>query len=312
MRVLFFGMDGLFSVAPFRTLLGLRSAGIEIVAVIIPALRGSEGDKDHLRLLRRPNPVRSEIPLESNLASENIIRLAFEANIPVLEVIGRLADIDPATPGLPSTLSELHPDLILVACFNQIIPRRLLDLPGFGALNIHPSLLPEYRGPEPLFWIFHDGLEHAGVTIHLMNERADEGDIVAQTPVKVPDGATYAEAEHLCSEKGADLLTGVLDSLQNNRFGHVAQNHARATRAPIPTQADYIVGRDWQTRRAFNFIRGLRELDAPTCIQSASGAVRVRDVLLEDPNDMRRLSIGKNKEILTTRFADGELSFLPG
>src|SRR5204862_1767507 len=96
--------------------------------------------------------------------------------------------------------------IICVACFSQRIPRIILDLPRLGCLNVHPSLLPANRGPVPLFWTFREGHQQTGVTIHLMNEGMDTGDILAQEPIEVPSGISYAQLELQCATLGGKLL----------------------------------------------------------------------------------------------------------
>ena len=86
----------------------------------------------------------------------------------------------------PEELTRLDFDAITVACFSRKLPASVLRLPRLGCLNVHPSLLPAHRGPDPLFWIYHDGDETGGVTIHLMDEGFDTGPIVLRETVPCP------------------------------------------------------------------------------------------------------------------------------
>jgi methionyl-tRNA formyltransferase len=192
----------------------------------------------------------------------HIIGLAWEVGIPVLEV-GRLK-----RPETLTALGALKPDAIVVACFPRLLPQAILDLAPQRAFNIHPSLLPQYRGPEPLFWVFHDGLEHAGVTVHLMDAGADTGAIAAQQAVALPDSISYAAAERACSEVGARLLLDVLRATRDSRLTPQPQNPADASPAPVPTVDDFIITPDWSPRRASNFIRGMADWGQPIVIKS--------------------------------------------
>jgi len=162
-----------------------------------------------------------------------------------------------------ATLAALQPDAIAVACFPRLLPPALLALPRLGAFNVHPSLLPRYRGPEPLFWVFHDGLEHAGVTIHQMDPGADTGSIAAQSPISLPDGISYSQAQRVCAEVGGRLLVNVLRDAEGGRLVLQPQRDADTSSAPIPTADDLIIGPDWSKRRAANFTAGLAEWDEP-------------------------------------------------
>ena len=85
-------------------------------------------------------------------------------------------------------IKKLNPDLMIVTAYGQIIPKEILDIPKFGALNIHPSLLPKYRGASPIQAVILNGDKMSGVTIIKMDEKMDHGDIVAKSKVNLPAG----------------------------------------------------------------------------------------------------------------------------
>lgn len=90
-------------------------------------------------------------------------------------------------------IKNLKPDLIIVASYGKIIPREILDIPGFGIINVHPSLLPKLRGPSPIQNALLEGEKETGSTIMLMNEKMDEGDILAQEKISLSPSETYLE-----------------------------------------------------------------------------------------------------------------------
>jgi methionyl-tRNA formyltransferase len=252
-------MEGIFSRPPLASLIGCAS--VLITAVVVPRPAGMKPDGSGTTRIDPPTRYVTDIPLNDAASEPNILGMAWDAGIPVFEV---------ATLSHPHTLamlSSLAPDIICVACFPKLLPRPIIQLPTRAALNLHPASLPAYRGPAPLFWIFHDGLEHAGITLHLLGTRADRGDIVAQTAVALPDGIGYYAAERECAEEGARLLVGAIDKIQTGTFTHTPQREGDVPIAPEPTDADFIVTPDWPARRAFNFIRGMADWSRECILQ---------------------------------------------
>ena len=124
-----------------------------------------------------------------------------------------LAVLQPASLKAPDEvqrLKELKPDVIVVAAFGQLLPRSVLDIPPFGCLNVHPSLLPKHRGPAPIPAAILSGDEETGVTIMLMDPGLDTGPILMQKaiPIEAQDSAQSLSAE--LAELGAELLAQTL------------------------------------------------------------------------------------------------------
>jgi methionyl-tRNA formyltransferase len=163
-------------------------------------------------------------------------------------------------------LADLQPDLIVVACFPYIFPPTLLELPRYGCLNLHPSLLPAYRGPLPLFWMARQGERRAGVTLHFLDEALDTGDIVAQTAFDWPDGISGVDLERRCAEEGAKLLPAALQQLaQGGELPRRPQPQQGSSYFSWPTQQDFVIPTHWEARRAFNFLRAA--VDWPLVIE---------------------------------------------
>lgn len=120
-------------------------------------------------------------------------------------------------------LAEKAPDLIVVAAFGQIIPKEILELPKFGCINVHASLLPEYRGAAPIQWAILDGKQETGVSIMKMNEGLDTGDIlsVSRTPI-APDETGGSLFDRL-SALGAQLLLDTIPKLEAGSLTPVRQ-----------------------------------------------------------------------------------------
>lgn len=247
-RVVFLGMGGRFSSAPLAAILGSE---FQVVGLVLPRPAGMTDDQA-IRRLASPARLRRPLALAGGPDEGNAAMLAWAAGIPVLEV----ADL--AHSAVMDTLAALAPDLLCVACFPFFLPRRVRDLAPGGAYNLHPSLLPAYRGPEPLFWVFHDGLEYAGVSVHQMTGVIDGGPLVGQAPVVLPDGIGYQAAEDRCAEAGGRLLRETLRAIVAGTAKTMPQAGGGPP-APWPEEADYLITPEWGARRAFNFARGMAE-----------------------------------------------------
>ena len=115
------------------------------------------------------------------------------------------------------TLKKLAPDVIVVAAFGQIIPKEILDMPAFGCLNIHASLLPKYRGAAPIQWAVINGEKESGVTIMQMDEGLDTGDMIDKVVVPLAEDETGGSLFDKLSQAGAQLCVKVLKDLEEGR-----------------------------------------------------------------------------------------------
>ena len=125
---------------------------------------------------------------------------------------------------------EACPDVNVVVAYGQIIPHAVHCLPRYHSLNVHYSLLPKYRGAAPVQWTVLNGDAETGVTIIELNDRMDEGDILAQERVAVEPRETASALEARLAERGADLLVSTLARIDD--LPHIKQDDARATLAP--------------------------------------------------------------------------------
>jgi len=268
-RVLFFGMPGNFSLPILQALL---QDSIEVCAVVIPAATTSYSHLQTIRLLEPPRIAHSTLPLVRTSLQESIIELAWKRGIPLYEV----ASLSAAQ--TVSTLEGYQPDVICVACFSLLIPPVIRDLPRLGCLNVHPSLLPANRGPVPLFWTFREGHQTTGVTIHLVSEKMDSGDILAQEEIAVPDGIRYRQLEQLCAEQGGALLARTVQALSQGNATRIPQNEASSSYHSFPADNDFVVHpEEWDARRLYNFIRGVSEWGGPVTLIVGGQAVLGQD-----------------------------------
>ncbi len=197
MRILFLGMQSPFSLPPFRALL---SRGFPPQALIAPA---APGMGPAFRSIRFPAPRLSDA-LEVERSTVNLYQLAAAHAVPIYEV-GRMKD-----PAALAFLRDARPDYLVAACFPRLLPSSWLEIPAFGCLNLHPSLLPAYRGPTPLEDQLAAGETETGVTLHFMDETADSGDIVSQVRVPIDRQTTLDTLNRRTAEAGAMLLIEAL------------------------------------------------------------------------------------------------------
>lgn len=162
-----------------------------------------------------------------------------------------------ASPTFRAKLESIAPDVVFVACFPWRLPPWSLTLPPLGCINVHPSLLPDGRGPEPVFWAFRWRLPVTGVTLHLMDDEIDSGPIVAQCRLAVADDATISTLESSLSQLGAEMALEHLTAYNERPHGR-PQDHSGATRyARNPLPDDLIVPTSWSARDAARYIRAV-------------------------------------------------------
>lgn len=136
-----------------------------------------------------------------------------------------------------SVLKQYEADLYVVAAFGQILSREILDLPKFGCVNIHASLLPKYRGAAPIQWAVIDGVEKTGITIQQMNEGVDTGDILLQKEYILAEDETGASLfDRLCG-LGAEAIVEAISKIEEGSIVPVKQNEEEATHAKMLTKA---------------------------------------------------------------------------
>ena len=160
-------------------------------------------------------------------------------------------------PAFLAELSAWKPDLIAVAAFGRILPSAILSLPPRGCINVHGSLLPKYRGAGPIQWALINGETETGITTMLMDEGMDTGAMLLQARMTiVPDDTAGSLAPRL-AELGGRLLVETLAHLKAGTLPPRAQDHSRATLAPLLKKEDGLVDWNLPATALANRIRGL-------------------------------------------------------
>lgn len=198
-----------------------------------------------------------------------LLDMISQNGIPILEV-GTRSRLN--APELRAALEAIAPGLIVVACFPWRVPGWLRSLPTLGCLNLHPSLLPDGRGPEPVFWALRWGLAETGVTLHVVDAGFDIGPIVAQRRHAIPDDATLESLELALAQLGARLLIDTLPALLTRSAGASPQGAGLARAAPTPGPDDLVVPTSWSASHAARFIRAVTPTYGPlTVLVQATG-----------------------------------------
>jgi len=172
-----------------------------------------------------------------------------------LEVFQPAALKEPATVAF---LSRYRPDAIVVVAYGHLIPKWLIELPRWGCINLHASLLPKYRGAAPIQWSLICGEALTGVTTIRIDVGLDTGDILLKREVGIQDDDDSETLGARLSQLGADLMIETLRRLEQGNLEAQPQDHAQATLAPILKKEDGRIDWDLPALEIWNRIRGLR------------------------------------------------------
>ena len=155
------------------------------------------------------------------------------------------------------TLAALQPDVIAVVAYGRILPQKVLDIPKLGCVNIHASLLPQYRGSAPYQWAVLDGLKETGVTAQHMAAKMDAGDIIDVAKTPIGENATAGELLDRLAVLGAELLSRTLTKFQNGTAVGTPQDESRVSFAPMLDKSMCPI--DWSkpARKVHDHVRGL-------------------------------------------------------
>jgi methionyl-tRNA formyltransferase len=210
LRIVLFGITG-FGNAALRT---LRSCGAEVVGLVT---RRETGEFPYYR--------------EVNISAE-----ARHANIPVYDDLNLKSDRGVAL------LRSLNPEFLFVSSFHQKIPLPVIQIPSRAAINLHPSLLPAYRGATPPSWCLMRGEEKTGVTAHFLTEQMDQGAIIAQKEISVDASDTNGTLRFRLSQLIEDLLSDILGRvLRGEPLNGVDQEETRMSYHPKWTKKDGVI-----------------------------------------------------------------------
>lgn len=152
-------------------------------------------------------------------------------------------------------LKCLNPDVVVVVAYGKILPPEVIALPSFGCVNVHSSLLPEFRGAAPIHWAIYYGKKESGVTTMFMNEGLDTGDLLLRTSRSISSEMTMGELHDQLKMDGAELLLKTLDGLGEKSIVPVMQRNEDSSYAPLITKEDEKINWSRTSEEIHNQIR---------------------------------------------------------
>lgn len=214
MKVIFFGTPN-FSL-PFLNKL-IDSDNIEVVAVVC------QKDKPVGRKAVLTQPATKKLAIKHNISTYQFNSLK--------------------TDEAKNQLSKLDAELYVVVAYGKIIPQTILDIPQFGAINVHPSLLPKYRGPSPMQEAILNGDKQTGITIMLLDSGMDTGPILEQITLNLDDNDSYITLENKVHEKGPELLLNTINKYVSYKIEPKKQNDLNSSTTKLINREDGLI--DW-------------------------------------------------------------------
>lgn len=163
-------------------------------------------------------------------------------------------------------MRQLHPDIIIVVAFGQFLPKELLDLPRLGCVNVHASLLPQYRGAAPIHWAIINGEKTTGITTMYMDVGMDTGDMLLKAEVAIGADDTTGDLHDVLKEIGARVLSDTLRQIVNGTVSRTPQDHTQATYAPMLTRDTEKINWQQSAKEIHNLIRGLNPWPGAYCL----------------------------------------------
>ncbi|MBS9390123.1 MAG: methionyl-tRNA formyltransferase [Dolichospermum sp. WA123] len=228
MKIVFFGTPD-FAVPTLEKL--LENKDFQVISVVTqPDKRRERGNK------LTPSPVKA---------------FATDHHIPVWQPERVKKDVETLT-----QLKQIEADIFVVIAYGQILSKKILDMPKLGCINVHGSILPQYRGAAPIQWSIYNGEKETGITTMLMDKGMDTGDMLlkATIPIQLLDNAQVL-AEKLAIT-GADLLIETLYKLERQEVTPIPQDHTAATYASLIQKPDYNLDWGQSAIQLHNQIRG--------------------------------------------------------
>ena len=270
MKIIFFGTPNFAA----NNLKALINAGHEIVAVVCPA------DSRKGRGKQLKPCAGKEVGQENDIAVLQPLKLKNEDFI--------------------EALKSFNADLFVVVAF-RMLPKLVWSIPKKGTINLHTSLLPNYRGAAPINWVLINGEEETGTTTFFINKQIDAGAIIQQERIKLTKNTTAAELHNTLMNKGGELLINTLHTIKNNSATHTPQKHS-ATMLEAPKLTKELLKIDWEKSadEIHNLIRGLSPfLDNNTLLKDVAICPSAWFVLQDNNGVQKRIKVHLSEVVST-------------
>lgn len=198
-------------------------------------------------VISKPKPKGRGLKIEL----PEIGKWAMDKNIKIFE------PENPNDPSFIKTLSELQPDLFVLSAYGYILSDELLRVPKFGGINIHPSLLPKYRGATPIQRAIMAGEEVTGVTIFFMDEKIDHGRILMKQELKIKENETYGSLSRRLALLGAEMINEVIKRIETTDYRLIEQDESEKTYAGKIKKEEMFINWSDNTKKIHNLVRAL-------------------------------------------------------
>ena len=256
-RTVLFGMPGALLSA---TLQVLERLDVPLLAIVTPAPQGSSAAVVEQNWHSRRGPWHPNRP-NTGRVTHMLVKSARE-------------------PVLIARIQEIAPELMVIACFPWLLPNALYRSATWLAVNLHPSLLPAHRGPDPLFWTFFAGESRTGVSLHRLDNQFDTGPVLAQSEIAVSPGTSYHHLEQETASYSAELLSNLI-----LRYPEIPPSVVQTSVAPSnegkATSDDLLIHPDWSVDRTRRFIAGVATSHGPLRYPLANGrSIKITDLSL--------------------------------
>ncbi len=211
----------------------------------VPVLKMLIENTNVLLVVTQPDKI---VGKDKTVSFNPVKKLSLEENIPVFQPIRIRKDFE--------KLKNLDIDLIVTCAYGQIIPKEVLDMPKYGCINVHASILPKYRGSAPIQWCLFNNDDVTGVTIMYMDEGMDTGDIIKIKEIPILDSDNVGTLHDKLSKLGCDLLLEVLPTIFNKTNDRIKQGN-NYTMAPMIKREDERLDFNEEGKKIIGKIKGL-------------------------------------------------------
>lgn len=211
----------------------------------VPVLKMLIENTNVLLVVTQPDKI---VGKDKTVSFNPIKKLALEENIPVFQPMRIRKDFE--------KLKNLDIDLIVTCAYGQIIPKEVLDMPKYGCINVHASILPKYRGSAPIQWCLFNNDDVTGVTIMYMDEGMDTGDIIKIKEIPILDSDNVGTLHDKLSKLGCNLLLEVLPTIFNKTNDRIKQGN-NYTMAPMIKREDERLDFNEEGKKIIGKIKGL-------------------------------------------------------
>lgn len=270
----------------------------DLAAVVLDKLLHSE--HDILAVVTQPDKPKGRGKL---VQCAPVKELALKNNIPVFQP-NKLKE-----EGFFNIIEELNPEVIVVAAFGQIVPKAILELPKYGCINVHASLLPKYRGAAPIQGAIIAGEEKTGITIMHMDVGIDTGDMIVKAEVLIEPKETGGSLQDKLALCGGDLLLQALETIENGTAAREKQNDADMSYVKMMDKSQGLIDFNKSAVEIERLIRGLNPWpSAYTLLDGKTLKIWCADVIAEETEGIPGEIISVTKNSILVKTGTGNLA----